>query len=86
MKSINPFFKKKNPILLSKIVDVIKPVNLNSKKKYINDIKEINDAKKNEITFLNSSKYSNLAINMVTSVYMNCVSYVTASFSFCSSN
>ena len=33
MKSINPFFKKKNPILLSKIVDVIKPVNLNSKKK-----------------------------------------------------
>ena len=61
MSLANPFFKKKSPILLSKIINAIKSKNLNTKKNNVNDIKEINKAKKNEITFFHSSKYSNLA-------------------------
>ena len=61
MNLTNPFFKKKGPILLSKIINAIKSKNLNIKKNNVNDIKEINKAKKNEITFFHSSKYSNFA-------------------------
>ena len=58
---MNPFFKKNPPILLSKVISKIGLKNINISKKYINDIKEINIAKKNEITFLHSSKYSDIA-------------------------
>ena len=61
MNPTNPFFKRKKPILLSKIINVIKSKNIKVKKIYVNDIKEINGAKKNEITFLHSLKYSKLA-------------------------
>ncbi len=57
----NPFFKKNAPIDISKIISNIKSKNSNIKNKYVNDIKEINVAKKNDITFLHSSKYSNLS-------------------------
>ena len=57
----NPFFKKNAPISIFKIISNIKSKNSNIKNKYVNDIKEINVAKKNDITFLHSSKYSNLA-------------------------
>ena len=58
---MNPFFKKNPPFLLSKVISKIGLKNINISKKYINDIKEINIAKKNEITFLHSSKYSDIA-------------------------
>ena len=57
----NPFFKKNAPISIFKIISNIKSKNSNIKNKYVNDIKEINVANKNDITFLHSSKYSNLA-------------------------
>ncbi len=62
MNLTNPFFKKKGPILLSKIINVIKSDSSNIKKNNVNDIKEINIAKKKEITFLHSSKYSSHAV------------------------
>ena len=43
---MNPFFKKNPPILLSKVISKIGLKNINISKKYINDIKEINIAKK----------------------------------------
>ena len=60
MKLENPFFKKNSPILISKIIENIKSKNSFSKK-YVNDIREINTAKKNDITFFHSSKYSSVA-------------------------
>ena len=59
MKLKNPFFNKKSSLLLSKIIETINSKDTNNKKINIkiNDIKEINEANKNEITFLHSSKY-----------------------------
>ena len=51
MNPTNPFFKRKKPILLSKIINVIKSKNIKVKKIYVNDIKEINGAKKMKLLF-----------------------------------
>ncbi len=61
MKLENPFFKKNSPISISKIIANIKCKNSFSKNKLVNDIREINNAKKNDITFFHSSKYSSVA-------------------------
>ena len=55
----NPFFKKKNNV---KINDILSLLNLDKQKvNYrVNDIKELETAKKNDITFFNSIKYLEL--------------------------
>ena len=61
MKYINPFFIKKKNIKFNNILKLLK-VNKNIAKKNfnINDIKDLENAKKSDITFFNSKKYSYL--------------------------
>ena len=56
MKINNPFFKKKKILLIS---EIYKSLGLNKLKKNIkiNDIKDLRNAKKNDISFFNSLKY-----------------------------
>ncbi len=58
MKNSNPFFKKRKKINFS---EILKKLNIKYKKKYknilINDIKNLDQAKKNDITFFHSLKY-----------------------------
>ena len=54
----NIFFKKKNNITVSSICDLLKINYLNKKKIIINDIKTLESANSNDITFFHSSKYS----------------------------
>jgi UDP-3-O-[3-hydroxymyristoyl] glucosamine N-acyltransferase len=58
----NPFFKNKGPF---KISQIFKLLNVGGKKKTdnlkINDIKDLEHASKNDITFFHSKKYSQLA-------------------------
>ncbi len=55
----NIFFKKKSNVLLN---NILKTLNIKKIKKniFINDIQNLDDAKKNDVSFLNSSKYINL--------------------------
>ena len=53
------FYKKKNNISLSEILNLLKINNKISNKIIINDIKDLNSAKKKDITFFNSIKYKN---------------------------
>ncbi len=61
---INPFFKNHGPILLSKIISTlnldIDKINKNQK---VNDIKDLYTSEINDITFLHSKKYKDLAKN-----------------------
>ena len=59
MKTKVIFFKKKNYLLLSKISEAISSGKIKSNEK-IFDIKEISEAKKNDISFFNSYKYINI--------------------------
>tara|TARA_B100001175_G_scaffold216110_1_gene183645 strand:+ start:5316 stop:6302 length:987 start_codon:yes stop_codon:yes gene_type:complete len=58
MKYINPFFKKRKKVYLH---DILKCLNIKNKKNYqnrlINDIKNLDQAVKNDITFYHSAKY-----------------------------
>ena len=65
MKLKNLFFKKKGPYSIYKIIDILKSDKLSYKIKniQINDIKEINVSKNNEVTFFHSPKYTNIAQN-----------------------
>ena len=54
----NIFFKKKDNISLSSICDLLNIHNPSKKKIIINDIKTLESAKANDITFFHSSKYS----------------------------
>ena len=58
----NNFFKKKKNIKINQILDLLK---LKKQKNnfYINDIKELETASKNDITFFHSIKYSSLLNN-----------------------
>ena len=62
MKYKNPFFKKRKKTYLNEIFNLL---NLKKKSKYqnilINDIKNLDQATKNDITFYHSSKYRFLA-------------------------
>ena len=58
----NPFFKNYGPF---KIDDLLKYLNLSNIDKYntdlIHDVKDLSSAKKNELTFFHSKKYSSIA-------------------------
>ena len=58
MKYINPFFKKREKTYL---YDVLKTLNIKNKKNYknilVNDIKNLDHAIKNDISFFHTSKY-----------------------------
>ena len=56
----NIFFKKIKKISISDICKKLKIKNITKKNIYLNDIKTLNDASKNDLTFLHSSKYLRL--------------------------
>ncbi len=58
---INPFFKNTGPYNLNYLLKAIDLKDNNYLEDKINDIKDLNSSKKNEITFLHSRKYSDLA-------------------------
>ena len=58
---INPFFKNTGPHKLDYLLKAIDLKDNNFPEDKINDIKDLNSSQKNEITFLHSRKYSELA-------------------------
>ena len=58
---INPFFKNTGPHNINFLLKTINLKNKNLPDDQITDIKDLNSSKKNEITFLHSKKYSDLA-------------------------
>ena len=61
---INPFFKNKGPFNIEKLLklsSIVVKDKLESKR--INDVKDLNSATKNDITFFHSKKYEYLASN-----------------------
>ena len=52
----NIFFKKINKISINEICKKLKIKNIKKKNIYLNDIKTLDDASKNDLTFLHSSK------------------------------
>tara|TARA_B100000686_G_scaffold58732_1_gene63068 strand:- start:1280 stop:1660 length:381 start_codon:yes stop_codon:yes gene_type:complete len=56
----NPFYKKNNKVKINDVIKLLKIKNCNYKNLKLNDIKELDLAKKDDITFLNSSKYIDL--------------------------
>ena len=56
----NPFYKKNNKVKINDVIKLLKIKNCNYKNLKLNDIKELDLAKKDDITFFNSSKYSDL--------------------------
>tara|TARA_B100000686_G_C16728185_1_gene939031 strand:- start:229 stop:1224 length:996 start_codon:yes stop_codon:yes gene_type:complete len=63
--SITQFFQKKGPFPFRKIVEVVKCTNDVSQTKDFNiyGVESLDNAKNNEITFLNSNRYSKISIN-----------------------
>ena len=59
----NPFFKNTGPHNLNYLLEAINLKDNNFSDDKINDIKDLNSSQKNEITFLHSKKYSELAKN-----------------------
>ena len=58
----NPFFDNKGPFLIKDILDLLKLDNSNYDKDYkIYDIKDLSNARDNDICFLNSTKYKDFA-------------------------
>ena len=60
---INPFFKNTGPHSINFLLKAIDFENDNFPDDKIIDIKDLNSSKKNEITFLHSKKYTDLAKN-----------------------
>jgi UDP-3-O-[3-hydroxymyristoyl] glucosamine N-acyltransferase len=59
---INPFFKNNGPFHISELLKQSSTNNINNyKDKEISDIKDLNSANENDITFFHSKKYENLA-------------------------
>ena len=58
---VNPFFKNTGPHNLDYLIKAIDLKNEDYPEVKINDIKDLNSSQKNEITFLHSRKYSDLA-------------------------
>ncbi len=58
---INPFFKNTGPHSLNYLLESINLKNDNTTDHQIDDVKDLNSSQKNEITFLHSKKYSELA-------------------------
>ena len=59
-KIINPFFKKKTNIYLSDILEVLKLKKKNNTKIKIDNISDLTNSSKNDISFFNSLKYLDL--------------------------
>ena len=57
----NPFFKNTGPHNLDYLLKTINLKDNNFPDHKINDIKDLNSSQENEITFLHSNKYSELA-------------------------
>ena len=57
----NPFFKNTGPYNLNFLLEKINLKNDNLSEKKIKDIKDLNSSQENEITFLHSKKYADLA-------------------------
>ena len=57
----NPFFKNTGPYELNFLLKTINLKNNSLPKEKIKDIKDLNSSQKNEITFLHSKKYTDLA-------------------------
>jgi len=63
MKHINSFFKKRKEVHLRDVINLLNVKNKNNYKNFvISDIKTLDQAKKNDITFFHSSKYK-ISIN-----------------------
>ena len=58
---INPFFKNTGPYNINSLLKFINVKNHNLPDDKITDIKDLNSSDKNEITFLHSKKYADLA-------------------------
>ena len=58
---INPFFKNTGPHDINFLLKHIDLKNNNLPDDKVTDIKDLNSSKKNEITFLHSKKYTDLA-------------------------
>ena len=61
---INPFFENKGPFNIEKLLK-LSSITIKDKleSKKINDVKDLNSATKNDITFFHSKKYEYLASN-----------------------
>ena len=57
----NPFFKNTGPHNIDFLLNTIDLINNNFSDDQITDVKDLNSSQKNEITFLHSKKYSDLA-------------------------
>ena len=57
----NPFFKNTGPYELNFLLKTINLENANLPQEKIKDIKDLNSSQENEITFLHSKKYTDLA-------------------------
>ena len=60
----NIFFKKIKKISVNDICKKLKIKNITKKNIYLNDIKTLDDASKQDLTFLHSSKYLRLIPNI----------------------
>ncbi len=58
----NPFFKNTGPYDINFLLNAINLKNVDLPEEKIKDIKDLNSSQKNEITFLHSKKYTDLAI------------------------
>ena len=58
---INPFFKNKGPFNIDKLLKLLNIENKDFIKSKVLDVNDLNDAKKDEITFFHSKKYESLA-------------------------
>ena len=61
---INSFFKNTGPHNINYLLKTINLKNDNLSDDKITDIKDLNSSEKNEITFLHSKKYTDLAKNL----------------------
>ena len=70
----NIFFKKIKKISVNEICKKLKIKNIKKKKNYLNDIKTLDDASRNDLTFLHSSKY----IKLIPKIKFNGVKSIAA--------
>ena len=60
----NPFFTNKGPVKISEILDILNLKNLNLNiEQLVKNVKDLQNAEKNDISFFHSKKYKNLACN-----------------------
>ncbi len=58
----NPFFKNKGPFKISEIINLLNlKIDIKNKDQYINDINDLLTCEKEDITFLHSKKYKDIA-------------------------